>query len=56
MHGLSFWNAQVWAAAKLDQTTYVLTEDAEHGRSIEGVTFLDPFGARFDPRAVGLGG
>jgi len=55
VHGLSFWHAQIWAAAKLDQTTYILTEDARHGRSVEGVTFLDPFGPRFDPRAVGLG-
>ena len=54
VHGLSFWDAQIWAAARLDQTTYVLTEDAEHGRSVEGVTFFDPFGPRFDARAVGL--
>ena len=54
VHGLSFWDAQIWAAARLDQTTYVLTEDAEHGRSVEGVTFLDPFGPRFDARAVDL--
>src|SRR2546425_3498812 len=54
VHGFSFWDAQVWAAAKLDQTTYVLTEDAEHGQSVEGVTFLDPFGAQFDAGALGL--
>ncbi len=55
-HGMSFWDALLWAAAKLDQTPYVLTEDAEHGRSIEGVTFLDPFGDRFDLGSIGLDG
>jgi len=44
----------MWGAARLDQIPYVLTEDAEHGRTVEGVTFLDPFDERFDPRAVGL--
>lgn len=27
---------------------YVLTEDAEHGRFLEGVSYLNPFDARFD--------
>jgi len=54
IHGLSFWDALIWGAARLDQVPYVLTEDAQYGRSVEGVTFLDPFDGRFDPRAVGL--
>jgi predicted nucleic acid-binding protein len=42
-HHLSLWDALIWAAARLNQVSYVLTEDAEHGRFLEGVRFLDPF-------------
>ncbi len=47
-HGLSFWDALIWAVAKLNQVRYVLTEDAEHGRLLEGVRFLNPFVSSFD--------
>ncbi len=47
-HGLSVWDALVWACAKLEQIPFLLTEDGEHGRAIEGVTYLDPFDRRFD--------
>ena len=49
---LSPWDAHVWAIAKLDQVPYVLTEDAEHGRVLEGVRYLDPFDPSFDPLVV----
>ena len=55
-HGISFWDALVWAAAKLAQIPCVLTEDAHHGRSIEGVTFLDPFRREFNAEALALRG
>ena len=55
-HRLSLWDALVWAAAKLAQIPYVLTEDAQHGRSIEGVTFLDPFRPEFNTESLALGG
>ena len=42
-HGLAYWDALIWAAAKLDQIPLILTEDAVHGRSIDGVRFEDPF-------------
>lgn len=47
-HKLSVWDALVWSAAKLNQVPYVLTEDAEHGRTLEGITYLSPFDPRFD--------
>jgi predicted nucleic acid-binding protein len=56
VHRLSLWDALVWAAAKLAQIPYVLTEDAQHGRSIEGVTFLDPFRPEFNAESLALGG
>jgi predicted nucleic acid-binding protein len=56
VHRLSFWDALVWAAAKLAQIPYLLTEDAQDGRSIEGVTFLDPFRSEFNAKSLALGG
>ncbi|MBI4507486.1 MAG: PIN domain-containing protein [Chloroflexi bacterium] len=47
-HGLAIWDALIWAVAKLNQVPCVLTEDAEHGRVVEGVRFLNPFAAAFD--------
>jgi len=47
-HGVSIWDALIWAAAKLNQVPYVLTEDSEHGRFLEGVRFLNPFSSAFD--------
>ena len=42
-HQLSYWDAQIWAAARLNQTGIVLSEDFSHDRIIEGVRFLNPF-------------
>jgi len=40
---LSFWDAQIWAAARLNRVSTVLTEDFNPGAVIEGVRFVDPF-------------
>ncbi len=45
---LSLWDGLIWASAKMNGVPYVLTEDAEHGRFLEGVTYLNPFDPRFD--------
>lgn len=47
-HELSIWDALIWSSAKMNGVPYVLTEDAEHGRFLEGVTYLNPFDPRFD--------
>jgi predicted nucleic acid-binding protein len=47
-HSLSMWDSLIWAAAKLNQVPFVLTEDFQHEHVIESVTFLDPFAATFD--------
>jgi predicted nucleic acid-binding protein len=36
-HGLSFWDALIWAAAKENGVTVIYTEDFQHGRDVEGV-------------------
>lgn len=42
-HRLNYWDAQVWAAARLNQVPVVLSEDFSHGAVIEGVRFVNPF-------------
>jgi predicted nucleic acid-binding protein len=42
-HGLSFWDALNWAAAKENGIPEVYTEDFQHGREIEGVRIVNPF-------------
>jgi predicted nucleic acid-binding protein len=42
-HGLSFWDAMLWATADRIGVRYLLTEDFQDGRVLGGVTFVDPF-------------
>jgi predicted nucleic acid-binding protein len=51
-HSLSYFDAQLWATARLNQIPVVLTEDFAHGRLLEGVQFLNPFSASFDLAAL----
>ena len=44
----SFWDAQIWAAARLHRIPVVLSEDFNPGAVIEGVRFVDPFGDDFE--------
>lgn len=41
-HALNFWDAQVWATARLYQVPVVFSEDFANGRTLEGVTFVNP--------------
>lgn len=47
-HRLNYWDAQVWATARLNQIGLVLSEDFSDGRTLEGVTFQNPFTRTFD--------
>lgn len=42
-HGLSFWDALIWATAREAKVSVVLSEDFQHGREIDGVRFENPF-------------
>lgn len=42
-HQMSYWDAQIWASALLNQIPIVLSEDFSSGRVIEGVRFINPF-------------
>lgn len=47
-HQISIWDGLIWAVAKLNQVSFVLTEDAQHGLLREGVQYLNPFSSNFD--------
>lgn len=47
-HHFSYYDAQIWALAKLSQIPFVLSEDFDAGSRIEGVSFLNPFDKNFD--------
>ena len=51
----SFWDAQIWAAARLNHVSLVLTEDFNPGAAIEGVRFVDPFEDDFRLQDLGVG-
>ncbi len=53
-HSLSFWDAQIWAAARLNHVPVVLSEDFNPGAVIEGVQFVNPFAEDFELDAWGL--
>ena len=39
---LSYWDAQIWAVARLHRIPVILSEDFQHGSFLEGVRFLNP--------------
>lgn len=41
-HQFNFWDAQVWATAKLNQITIVYSEDFNVGSVVEGISFINP--------------
>lgn len=45
---LSYWDAQVWASARLNQIPIIFSEDFSTGSIIEGVRFVDPLADDFD--------
>jgi predicted nucleic acid-binding protein len=42
-HGLSFWDAMLWATAKRIGVRYFLSEDLQDGRVLDRVRFINPF-------------
>jgi predicted nucleic acid-binding protein len=43
-HGLGYWDAQLWATAKVNGIGTILTEDIPHARGVEPVEYVNPFG------------
>ncbi|MDF1543240.1 MAG: PIN domain-containing protein [Anaerosomatales bacterium] len=49
---MSYYDAQIWAAARLNGVGVVLSEDFQDGQEVEGVRFVDPFAPGFDTEAL----
>jgi predicted nucleic acid-binding protein len=47
-HGMSYFDAQIWATARLHQIPTIFTDDFAHARRVEGVQFLNPLLPTFD--------
>ncbi len=46
-HQLSFYDAHVWATARLNQVSVIFSEDFNSNATLEGVRFVNPFAAEF---------
>jgi predicted nucleic acid-binding protein len=44
---VSYYDAQIWATARLNQVSTVFSEDIQAGGVLEGVRFVNPFAAGF---------
>jgi predicted nucleic acid-binding protein len=49
----TYWDALIWATAKLNNTLTILTEDLPSSNLIEGVRFVNPFAAYFHLSVLG---
>jgi len=47
-HSVSYYDAQIWACAHLNQIPVIFSEDFSDGRVIEGVRFANPFSETFE--------
>ena len=48
-HGWSFWDAMIWATAKRAGCRLLIGEDGQDGRTLGGVTIVNPFTASPSP-------
>ena len=44
---LSYYDAQVWATARLNQVPVIFSEDFNSNATLEGVRFVNPFASDF---------
>ena len=53
-HRLSFWDAMLWAVARQNGCSAILSEDMQDGRRLSGVEFVNPFADDAAPRLAAL--
>ena len=53
VHRLAYYDAQIWAAARIGQIPAILSEDFNSGGAVEGVAFINPFAPAFTVEALG---
>jgi len=51
-YAFNFWDAQIWAVARLNGLSVVFSEDFNPGSKIENVTFVNPLAIDFDPQVL----
>ncbi|MEJ5309682.1 MAG: PIN domain-containing protein [Anaerolineae bacterium] len=51
-YALNFWDAQIWAVARLHSLRVIFSEDFKPGITIEHVAFVNPFAVGFDPQLL----
>jgi len=44
---LPYYDAQIWASARLNQIPVIFSEDFQDGQKLEGVRFINPFANKF---------
>jgi predicted nucleic acid-binding protein len=44
-HGIPFWDGMLWSVTRRAGARYLLSEDFQDGRDLEGIRFVDPFAA-----------
>jgi predicted nucleic acid-binding protein len=47
-HKMAYWDAQIWASARLHQISVIFSEDFNVEAVVEGVRFVNPFADGFD--------
>jgi predicted nucleic acid-binding protein len=47
-HSMSYYDAQIWATARLNQIPVIFSEDFQDGCILDGIQFVDPFNPGFD--------
>lgn len=47
LHQLSFWDAQIWATARLNQIPVIFSEDFGANRTLDGIRVVNPFHSDF---------
>ena len=45
---LAYYNAQIWACAKINQIPIIFSEDFQDGQNLENVHFVNPFAETFE--------
>ncbi len=46
-HNLAYYDAQIWAVARLNQITVIFSEVFQDGQLLVGVRFINPFAPQF---------
>ncbi|NTU71252.1 MAG: PIN domain-containing protein [Coriobacteriia bacterium] len=54
-YSVSYWDAQIWATARIGGVSLVVTEDVI-AAELEGVRYIDPFESGFSLTDLGLSG